>query len=342
MFLVNKFSPIFLSDRTSYELPGNNMVAFRFTLAPFLNFDGRNYLDIVNKGYFTKDNHNLKVFFPVYPIIIKVFSLNGLINPVYTGIFISLASAFCVLVLFYKMFGFKAALLLFVFPTSFFFAAFYTESLFLLLILLFFHFLNKKKYLIASIFAAVASGTRVMGLALLPVLLFEILKNKGTFKKYLWTVFVTPLGFVLYFLYAGNSIVSSQSNWNREVGVFGPFKALSDSMIHIIQGPLNSYDNIFVYPVIVLEFLIFIFAVFIVIKMYRMIETKYFIYSLISLLIILLGGSLASSPRYLLVIFPIFVYLAKVLNKFYYAYLIISILMLIFFSALFLRGYWVA
>lgn len=335
---VNKLSPLFLTDRISYELPG---VAAKFTIAPLMNFDGRNYLDVVKNGYFAKSGHNLKVFFPVYPLFIRIFLLNGLVNPVYTGILISLLSCLGSLLIFNKMFGFKATLLLFAFPTSFFFAAYYTESLFLLLTLLFFFFLNKKNYPLASLFAAFASGTRIQGLILMPILLYEILKGKET-KRFLWTVFVAPLGFIFYFLYSGFSIFSGQGDWNRQIGLLGPFRALSDSITHIFQGPLSSYDSTFVYPVIVLEFLIFLFAVFVIIKMYKKVEASYFWYSVMSLIIILLGGSLASSPRYLLVVFPIFVYLSKELKGLYYVYLVMSVLLLIFFGSLFLRGYWVA
>lgn len=342
ILIINKFSVKFVPDRTSYEIPGGIKIQARFTLLPLLNFDGRNYLDIARSGYTLKDGYNLQVFFPVYPILIRFFSLGGIISPVYSGLSISLICGLLSLIIFKKMFGLKAAILLFAFPTSFFLSAYYTESIFLLFVLLFFFFLNKKKFVLASIFAALASGTRIFGLALAPVLLYEILKGGKDSRKHLWTVLTAPLGFMLYYLSSKASIIFSQSDWNRNVGILGPYFAVVDSIKHVFAGPLAIYDNPFTYPVIVLEFIIFIFAVFVVIKMYKKIDMKYFIYSALSLLIILLGGSLASSPRYILSIFPIFIYLTKNLKRFYYPYLAVSLLLLVFFSALFLRGYWVA
>lgn len=341
VLLLNKLSLRFIPDRTSYEVPTGINISARATFLPFLNFDGRNYLDIVRGGYFEKNGHDLRVFFPVYPTIIKIFSLGGLLNPVYTGIFISLVSFLGVIFLFNKMFGLKATVLLLAFPTSFFFAAYYTESVFLLFTLLFFFFLKKKDYWTASIFAALASGARIQGMILLPVLLYEIIKQKKA-KKYFWTLLIAPLGFVFHLINSGTSILFGQGDWNRQVGPLGPFRALSDSIVHIFQGILPSYDNPFVYPVIVLEFLIFLFVAFLVFKMYRKVETGYFLYSVLSLFVILFGGSLASSPRYLLVVFPVFVYLAKELKGLYYVYLGVSVLLLIFFGSLFLRGYWAA
>jgi Gpi18-like mannosyltransferase len=342
ILLTNKLSARFIQDRTSYELPGGVETPFKFTITPFLNFDGRNYLDIARSGYFEKNGHNLKVFFPLYPFLIKYLWLNGLFNLAYVGIAISVISGLISIFIFNKMFGFRATVLLLAFPTSFFFAAYYTESIFLLFILAFFLFLEKKSYFTASLFAALASGTRIQGIILALILFYEIIKNKEVAKKYLWTVIIAPLGFAYYLFRYGPSIILGQGGWNRQVGLLGPVRALSDSLRHIIQGPLSSYDSIFVYPIIILEFLMFIFAIIIVFKMYKKIEMKYFIYSFASLLLILLGGSLASSPRYLLVIFPIFIYLAKVLKGSYYFYLGISISMLIFLTSLFLRGYWVA
>ena len=342
ILIINKFSVKFIPDRTSYELPEGINIEARFTLLPLLNFDGRNYLEIVRSGYTFRDGHNLQVFFPAYPFLIRIISSGGVINPVYLGLSISLISGLLSLIIFDKMFGLKAAILLFAFPTSFFFTAYYTESIFLLFVLLFFFFLNKKKFAWASAFAALASGTRIFGLALTPVIIYEILKGGKSTRKHLWTAFIAPLGFIIYSLLSKNSIIFSQSDWNRNVGLLGPYYAIADSLRHVFQGPQATYDSPFTYPVIILELIIFIFTTLVVIKMYKKIDAKYFIYSAASLLIILLGGSLASSPRYILTIFPIFIYLAKYLKRYYYFYLTISLLLLVFFSTLFLRGYWVA
>src|SRR3972149_3002413 len=169
--LINKLSAGFIPDRTSYELPFR--IPATFTMAPFLNMDGRHYLDIACNGYFVKGGFDLRVFFPVYPLLIKAFSLNCSLNPIIVGLLISAVSFLASLYLLARMLSkdirFKTLLLLIFFPTSFFFAAYYTESVFFLFTLLFFWFVEKKKYIAASMFAALASGTRLLGVALAPV-----------------------------------------------------------------------------------------------------------------------------------------------------------------------------
>src|SRR3990167_11393025 len=88
--LINKLSAGLIPDRTSYELPFK--VPATFTIAPLMNMDGRHYLDIACNGYFVKGGFDLRVFFPVYPLLVRTLSLNCTINPIIVGLLISAAS----------------------------------------------------------------------------------------------------------------------------------------------------------------------------------------------------------------------------------------------------------
>jgi Gpi18-like mannosyltransferase len=347
--LINKLSVNLIPDRTSYELPFK--VPATFTIAPFLNMDGRHYLDIACNGYFIKGGFDLRVFFPIYPLLIRAFSLNCILNPVIVGLLISAISFLASLYLLARMLSkdirFKTLLLLIFFPTSFFFAAYYTEGVFFLFVVLTFWFLEKKKFLAASIFAAIASATRFPGIALAPVLLYEAYLVYKKTKKLRLEVLLAPLGLVLYSVYNWIStgkpltFISTQTYWDRPVGLLAPFFALKSQITSVVSGPLSSYDSPFVYPIILIEFATLLFLVFILYFSFKSIKKSWWIYMFTNLVIILFGGILSASPRYTLVLFPAYVFLAKRLSGIkYIIYLICSLVLFVFMASLFLRGYW--
>jgi Gpi18-like mannosyltransferase len=101
------------------------------------------------------------------------------------------------------------------FPTSVLLSAGYTEPLELLLIILFFLVLKEKRYLLAALFAGLAVADRSTGIVLLPVLVWEMWRNRDQkpflalllpcvllatsglwlFMIYLWSAFGDPLIF---------------------------------------------------------------------------------------------------------------------------------------------------
>lgn len=352
IFAINKISVKVIPDRTSYELPAP--IPFTFTLAPLLNMDGRIYQQIACRGYGVENGgSNLTAFFPVYPLLIKAISLNCAINPVLVGLLISsggfLVSLFTFWKLVEKEIRFKSFLLMLFFPTSFFFLAYYTESLFLLLSLLVFWFIKKKKLLLASIFAAIATATRVFGLALVAAIIYEAFIEYKKNHKIHFEILTAPLGIVGYAVYnwmaSGNPLafIASQSHWDRPVGLLAPIYAIKSQITAIVSGPLPSYDSPFVYPVIVIEFMTLIYLITVLVVAYKKIDASYWVYLLASIVIILFGGILSAAPRYSLVLFPIYIYLAKHLSGVKYVmYLTVSLILLIFMAGLFLRGYWVS
>ena len=72
---------------------------------------------------------------------------------------------------------------------------------------------------------------------------------------------------------------------------------------------------------------------------------SYVFFALAGFLSPTIQGSFSSVPRYVIVFFPSFIVLALLISKFprkaRYAYLVVSLLLMFFEAALFLRGYWV-
>jgi len=340
--LLNLVSVRLLFDKTSYELPKKVSLKYRHLTVPWLNFDGRNYLEIATKGYNPHYRLDLRVFFPLFPLLVRIVSLNLLFNPVLVGLGISLLTFMASLLVFYKLLQEdkignknreKIILLLLLFPTSFYFLAFYTESIFLFLVLLSFYFLNKKNLFLTSVFIALATATRVTGLALLPSLFWQGYKKYQKSKKFPWPILIAPLGFIAFSVYLqittgnGLSIISKQKDWYKPMGVFGPEKALSNGFLKFLQGSLVTQGNLFGRSMEIVEFLSAIFLLSIIVLSYKKIKSSYWLFIFFSAWPIFFSGSLSSIHRYILVLFPIYIYLVKVLPKRYYYFLCLFFLL---------------
>ncbi len=86
-------------------------------------------------------------------------------------------------------------------PFAFFFNVAYTESLFLLLSLGALALNERRHVWPASALAAVASGTRLVGLALTPALLWSAWKRGASRRDLAVILVISPLGTVAYFAY---------------------------------------------------------------------------------------------------------------------------------------------
>ncbi len=290
------------------------------------NFDGEHYLAIARDGYKPLEYF----FFPVFPLLMRYFSNLG-------GLIISNLFFLVALVGLYKLarLDFKekvvrlTIILLLVFPTSFYFGMYYTESFFLALVVWSFYLFRKRKFLIGSILAALASATKVVGVIMFPP--FGLL----AYIYYLWKTTGDPLIFL------------------HQVSIFGQQR--SSTLILLPQVfyryvfeilPHVSYSyfpNIFT---TYLEFACGIVFLFLIIYGFFKLRISYSIYALAAYLIPTLAGSFSSMPRYVLVIFPVFILSASILDKIpkIYRYLIFSVMILMFVVAesLFWRGYWLS
>lgn len=148
----------------------------------WVNFDGEHYLSIAQRGY----QPLTYFFFPVYPLIVRLISsvfVDSFVGQAVTGLLVSHISILLALVGLWKLLSLDykkeiiqlTILLLLIFPTSFYFASFYTESVFLALVVWSLYFARKRRWLLASLLAGLASATRVTGIVLLPALFVEYL-----------------------------------------------------------------------------------------------------------------------------------------------------------------------
>ncbi|KKU92419.1 MAG: hypothetical protein UY21_C0001G0042 [Microgenomates group bacterium GW2011_GWA1_48_10] len=346
MFLLGLPGFSILTFKASFPKIDEMLIASGFPqwLWQWGNFDGVHYLDIAQNGY---HGSGLQVFFPVFPLLIKLGSfLTG--NYFLSGLVISnlaiLLAGITLFQLVSRDFDNKTArwavIFLFAFPTSFFFGSVYTESLFLLFLLLTF----LKTGWLSGLFSFLAGGTRLVGAFLTPVLVAFRPRNWwgilagggiGLYISYLTLTFGNPF----YFLTGQGAFKNARAN-SLESLVLPPQVLYRYIKILTTASPAH-YD----YWIAALELAAFIFGLIIVLylTLRKKMPAPYLIFSFLALLLPSFSGTLSSMPRYLLSIFPIFIGLAIIKNNSVKVGIVtLFTLLLAALTILFTRGYWVS
>lgn len=357
-------SETFLSSRTGY---GYTLLTYflekgsalsNFLLYPFANFDGIYYLLIAAKGYTVNAG-----FFPLFPFSIYIVTLPFNVLPFapiqyFIAVFLVSIYFLAAIILFYKLIKLDykenvaiwSIIFLLIFPTSFFFAGIYSEGLFLLLSLASFYFARKKKWFLAGILGALLTATRLVGIAIVPAMLYEYFKNeKNRSLSKLLSIFLTPLGLIAYVVYNlqkwGDAFyfIKAQGNFanNRSVDSIVLFP---QTIFRYIKILISLKPTIYEWWVAFFEISFFIFAlVLFYIAWKKKIRVSYLIFGALCFLIPASSGTFTALPRYLVVIFLLFITLALIKNKlFKIIYSAISIILLFIFFMLFSKGYYIS
>ncbi|MBD3250108.1 MAG: hypothetical protein GF381_00870 [Candidatus Pacebacteria bacterium] len=362
-FLANRVLEYKPSFPYSLKLASTGLPSWVYSWA---NFDGVHYLTIVDKGY--KGTGLIQAFFPVYPVLTrwlnKLIKLSGLAeftgwtgSTIISGLLISNLFFVLALILGYllieryhdRKIAFVSVLIMLFWPTSFFFGALYTESLFLSLVFASFLIIGLEKNTISAVLGGLSSGVRLIGAALFPALSLELwLQGKKKLFSYLPLILSLAglVGFMIYLQQTFNdpfyffNVQSEFGAGRQESIILLPQVFYRSFKILLTARPFNwkyfSYVQDLVFSLIGLFGL--------VIGWFR-IRRSWILFGAISFLLPTLTGTLSSMPRYLLVVFPVFVWLATLLQKkkkYLICYLIISLILLIINTALFIQGYWVA
>ncbi len=316
-----------------------------YWLWSFGNFDGVHYLRIAQDGYayqFTQ------VFFPLYPLLVKIVSFVTFGNFVVAGLLVSNLTFLVGLIIFYKLVkkvldeksALWSCLFLLAFPTSYYFGSIYTEGLFWTIIVASFYLLLIKKIWWASLFGGFASTTRLIGVLLMPaVLSSKNLKSKAP-------LILIPLGLLAYMIFLqikfDNALyfLSAQSVFGQERTpthlVLLPQVLFRYLKILATTSGQPFYNAFF-------ELSSTVFAFTMLFLSFKKVPKEWTIFSLLAITVPTLTGTFASMPRYILMAFPIFIGLATIKNfRAKTLILIISAILLVIATAIFTRGYWVA
>lgn len=325
IFIPIIIAPYFFKLQSNFLGGGMEKYLSNPYLWSWANFDGEHYLSIAKIGY----SNGEQAFFPFYPILIKYLG-----NNVWSGILISNIAFLLALFGLYKLikldYSEKIAIgaigLMLVFPSSFYFGAVYTESLFLMLVVWTFYLFRTKKYIFGFIAGSLSSLTRVIGL--IPV---GVLGYMG-YSKYKWDDY-------LAFFHAAKNFGEQRSDHL----IILP-QVFYRYFVKIIPNLTWSY-----FPVVfttLLELIIGITFLYLLVVSFKKIRIEYWLFLLFGYLTPTFSGSFSSLPRYVIVLFPAFIFMAVKFEKLniYLRYLIFTILMIVscIMQMLFVRGYFVS
>lgn len=308
--------------------------------APAVRWDSNWYFDIADHGY---RHQTERAFFPLYPLLMRT---GGLVtgSTVVAGLVISIACFFAALVLLHRLCALevgqdaahRSVYLLAFFPTALFFSALYTESLFLALELGAFYAARRERWAWAGVLGMLGSATRNTGFVLAPVLLVLYLygprgdreprPRTGLRPRYrlgasaAWIALV-PIGLLAYLAYSAADagdwlapMTAARENFQRSFD--GPLSGLWqgaelawNSLTGLIDGSgrsFGAFNKVALFGTAAA-------AVAATVDLLRRLPLAYGIYVAASLLIILSFphplGPLASSLRYIAVLFPLFLWL---------------------------------
>jgi Gpi18-like mannosyltransferase len=291
-------------------------------------------------------------FFPIYPLLVRL--LNVITDDFHVaGILVSNISFLLALAVLFQLLSRRygaeiaeRALVLIAFsPFSFFFSAAYTESVFLLATACSFHLCERKRYLWAALWAAVASGTRPVGLITVVGLVLIYLEQIGyDWRRIRANILVFSLGLmgtVLFMLFLAVEHGNALQFWEgqRAWGTLNPWDAIarttgSLSFDAIANGSYEALNLIHV--------LSGLFALCVLVLAHRRVGLPYTIFAL--MIIAASCTRLLAMGRYLIIVFPLFVGLAFLLTNrtVYLLFLYMSITLLALFCIMFSHWYWVA
>ncbi len=263
------------------------------------------------------DDHLFIVFFPFFPTAVWLVSF-VFRNLVVSGLVVSLLASIGAAWFLYRLVerdngheqAWRAVMLLFAFPTAYYLAAPYSEALFLFAVVGAVYAARVGTWAGAGVAGALATGTRVTGLALLPALLAEALRDRVERRQRtirLAAIALATGGLAVYLLI--NHIVHGnplhfldvqRSHWFQHL--VPPWQPIVDAIRAIADGPQPG-DATFIYWGRLAGF---VFAVPMLAIGAKRLRASDNVYGWVGFLLIMSASWLISLPRYLLVLYPLF------------------------------------
>jgi hypothetical protein len=272
-------------------------------------FDTLWYLHIAAHGYNRPD---AVVFFPLYPSLIKIVSL--LIPPMAAALLISTLATF------FLFWGLQELLLgdqpralvdqsvflCAVWPASFIFFAGYPESLLFALIAWSLCMARRDRWVAAAALGLAAALTKAVGVVVAVPLLVVAVRHRKATALPVFLVFLGPAGFLGYLHWTGHSALASAYGQYWRTSMALPWTTLWVSVHTLVYTPN---------PILILN-LTFLISGCVLAALSRL-RIEYLLYSAVAIGVSLCKETtppLQSMIRYLLIIFPIFVGFARLLQ----------------------------
>ncbi|HEX2087439.1 MAG TPA: mannosyltransferase family protein [Solirubrobacteraceae bacterium] len=299
---------------------------------PFAYWDSGWFVEIAREGY---DDPESPAFFPLYPLLVRVFgTLTG--SEIVGGVVVSLACYAAALWLLHRLvaldFGPDVAtltvLLVALFPAAAYFTAVYSESLFLLLSVAAVYAARTDRWALAALAGALAAATRSAGVVLVVPLALLWWRSRERRPRDLAAVAAVPLGlvaFVVYLWVSGGDPLGpfeAQKEWGREFAgplgaVVSGAEAAWSGLERIAGGDPNTWPVYDTAKTDVALFAGLLVTIPILVGALRRLPAAYSLYAAAALAIPLSypadGQPLMSLPRFVAVLWPLHLWVAVVL-----------------------------
>ncbi|MCJ7660989.1 MAG: hypothetical protein MUO67_17710 [Anaerolineales bacterium] len=320
------------------------------------------YVNIAEEGYrYSGAPLPSVAFFPLYPLLMRGISfLVG--DVVVAGILVSNIALLLAVFLLYRLVSeeqdqstaSRSVWYLLIYPAAFFGMAVYSESLFLLFAIGALYFARRNYWELAALFGIGAALTRLIGLIVALMLLVEWISQRyyrDDAEKPTLTVLlapmVVPLGTISYMVYLQRAFgdplafIKAAAAWERQPQ--SPLLTIAQQLTEPAEGWWSAIiggrihiDN-WIDLLLVLTFILLAGVL-----LYQKCWSEG-IYVLSGVLLAFSSGLLMSQRRYVWILFPAFIVLAKwgknpVVDRFI---TVLSLSGLVLFTVLFANGYWV-
>ncbi|HEX9617375.1 MAG TPA: mannosyltransferase family protein [Anaerolineales bacterium] len=320
------------------------------------------YLSIASEGYRYQGVPLPSVaFFPLLPLLIRAFTA-FIQNPLVAGLLVTNAALLGASILLYRYAALdwgepvadRAVWYLLIFPVSFFGSAIYSESLFLLVAVGSLYLARKGYWESAAMLGILASLTRFVGLILAPTLLAEWLRQRWSRPAEarpplagLLAPVVVPAGTLAYMAYLNRAFgdplafLNASAAWARVPR--SPLVTFAEQLmppaggwgVALLSGrfPLDNWIDLLA--------VLFFLSLGCILLMQRRWSEGVFV--VLGALLPFSSGLLMSQRRYMWVLFPAFILLARWGERPWVDRLVISLslLGLGLFTAMFANWYWV-
>jgi hypothetical protein len=326
-------------------------------------WDAPHYLDLAIWGYMavdpgvsptfgnTGDMDLMMVFYPLFPALIGAVRLA--VPDLVAPILVSSVTSVAAVLLLYRVVaaelgeaaGRRAAIFLLIFPTAYFLHIGYTESLFLALVLGSFLATRHGRWAVAGLSGGLAALTRVNGLALIPSLVVEAWSEWRTTRRWRlgWlAIGGVALGFGGYLLV--NQLVYGdplafitvqREHWFKELA--WPWEGIGGVVSRAMNGTLE--DRVVLGWAELVAIGLGLVGTVVSVLRFR---ASWSVWMAVNLLLFVSTSFVLSVPRYALVLFPLYAWLAVLAERRWLgtALGVGSVILLLWFSARFATGAW--
>ena len=311
-------------------------------LSALANWDGAAYFDIARTGYARLDP-SYAAYFPLYPLLMSVGGLVGGGDAfIVIGLLLSNIACLAAAMLLTRLGppdepspGLRAATYLLIFPTTIFLSALYADSLFIALALASALAAQRSRWWASGSLAALAALTRPFGiLAAVPLAVALWQGRSSAGARSALTLLLPPLAlgvWVAYLYSVTGDPLAIVHGYTSGFTPRQPLQAFTDLLDPSVYG----------FP----WFVGGLFALFVALTVlcWRRVSAMFAAYATLMMLVIGAAGSLASSMRYELSVFPAFMALAALTDRrlLRIGWVVVSVALALLFAGMFALNYWI-